>query len=63
MSLLDTSIEFLKGVGPSRAALLRKELQIYTFRDLLHYYPFRYIDKSKIFNISDIASRTPDFST
>lgn len=54
--LLDTKIEFLKGVGPSRAELLQQELGIYTFGQLLEYYPFRYIDKSKVYQIADINS-------
>lgn len=54
--ILDTKIEFLKGVGPSRAELLQKELGIYTFGQLLEYYPFRYVDKSKIYTISEINS-------
>ena len=53
---LDTKIEYLKGVGPKRAEMLKKELGIFTFGQLLHHYPFRYIDKSKIYNIADIAS-------
>ena len=53
---LDTKIEFLKGVGPKRAEMLRKELGISTFGQLLLHYPFRYIDKSKVFKISDINS-------
>lgn len=52
--LLETKIEFLKGVGPQRAELLQKELGIFTFGQLLHHYPFRYIDKSKIYTISAI---------
>ena len=51
---LDTPIEYLKGVGPKRAELFRKELQIDTFGDLLQYYPFRYVDRSRIFNIREI---------
>jgi ATP-dependent DNA helicase RecG len=51
---LQTSIEFLKGVGPQRAELLRKEINIYTFNDLLNYFPFRYIDRSKYHKISDL---------
>jgi len=54
---LDTSIEYLKGVGPKRAALLKSEINIHTFDDLLQYYPFRYIDKSKIHKVAEI---TPD---
>ncbi len=49
-----TSIEFLKGVGPQRAALLNKELSISTFADLIQYYPFRYEDRTKFYNITDI---------
>ncbi len=53
-NLLDSPIEFLKGVGPQRGELLKKELRIFTFRDLLHYYPFRYIDKSEVNTIRQI---------
>lgn len=52
--LLETKIEFLKGVGPQRAELLQKEFGIFTFGQLLHHYPFRYIDKSKIYTIAEI---------
>lgn len=51
---LDREIKYLPGVGPKRAELLNKELNIYTFRDLLYTFPFRYIDKSKIYAISEI---------
>jgi len=54
--LLDTKIEFLKGVGPQRAELLKKELNIFTFGDLLAHFPFRYIDKSKVYQIKDLTS-------
>lgn len=56
MNPLDTPIEYLKGVGPARADLLKKELGIKTFGDVLLHYPFRYIDRSKIYRVSDIAS-------
>lgn len=52
---LQTSIEFLKGVGPNKAEVLQKELQIFTWEDLLKFYPFRYIDKSKFYTIAEIA--------
>ena len=55
-TFFDTSIEYLKGVGPKRAALLKAEINVHTFGDLLHYFPFRYIDKSKIHKISEISS-------
>jgi ATP-dependent DNA helicase RecG len=53
-NFFDTPIEYLKGVGPKRAELLKKELNIFTFGDLLNYYPFRYIDKSRFYKISEI---------
>lgn len=53
-NILNTSIEFLKGVGPKRADLLRSELNIYRFRDLLNYFPFRYVDRSKTVQIKEI---------
>lgn len=56
MEKLKTPIEFLKGVGPERAQLLKDELGVFTFGDLLHYYPFRYIDKSKFNEVGDILS-------
>ena len=51
---LQTPIEFLKGVGPQRAELLRQEIGVYTFNDLLNYFPFRYIDRSKYHSVSDL---------
>ncbi|HUR10887.1 MAG TPA: ATP-dependent DNA helicase RecG [Flavitalea sp.] len=51
-------MEYLKGVGPQRADLLKKELAIYTFRDLLEHYPFRHIDKTKVSLIRDISPLT-----
>ncbi len=51
---LFTSIEFLKGVGPNRASLLTKELDIRTWNDLIHHFPFRYIDKTQMYSVSDL---------
>ncbi len=56
---LSTPIEFLKGVGPAKAALLNKELGIFTFKDLLEHYPFRYVDKTKVYQISEIHEDLP----
>jgi len=53
-NILDTSIEYLKGVGPVKGELLRKELNIHTFRDLLLDFPFRYIDRTRILPIREI---------
>lgn len=52
-NLLSTKIEFLKGVGPKKAALLSKELNIKTFKDLLHFFPYRFIDKSKFYTVAE----------
>ncbi|MGB1508135.1 MAG: ATP-dependent DNA helicase RecG, partial [Crocinitomicaceae bacterium] len=52
---LSTPIEFLKGVGPQRADLLKKELNIHTFSDLLFHYPFRHIDRSMFHTIDQIT--------
>lgn len=53
--ILQTPIEYLKGVGPKRAEVLQKEFDIRTFDDLLHYFPYRHIDKSYVYHISDIV--------
>ena len=53
MNGLDMEIQFLPGVGPKRADLLKKELGVSTVGDLLRLYPFRYIDKSSIVRIAD----------
>lgn len=51
---LDTPIEYLKGIGPQKGELLKKELGIFTYRDLLWYFPFRYVDKSTFNQVKDI---------
>ena len=55
----ETKIEFLKGVGPQRAGLLNKELNIYTFGDLIQYFPFRYEDRTQIHKISELNATMP----
>ncbi|HLU90480.1 MAG TPA: ATP-dependent DNA helicase RecG [Cyclobacteriaceae bacterium] len=50
----DTKIEFLKGLGPRKAALINKELNIFTFGELIQHYPFRYEDRSKILKINQL---------
>ena len=56
---LGTPIEYLKGVGPQRGQLLRTELGLDTIGDLLRYFPFRYIDRSKFYSIADLADDMP----
>lgn len=49
-----TSITYLRGVGPSRATLLGEELKIFTYSDLVNFFPFRYIDRSKFYKIKEL---------
>jgi len=56
---LDQEIQYLSGVGPKRAELLAKELDIVTVRDMLQYYPYRYIDRTKFYKIREITSQLP----
>jgi ATP-dependent DNA helicase RecG len=56
---LDTEITFLQGVGPKRAELLNKELNIYTFRDLLYYFPFKYIDRTRFYKVKELDPELP----
>ena len=57
--LAKLDIKYLPGVGPKRADLLNKELEIHTYLDLLHYYPYKYIDRSKTYKISEIDGSMP----
>jgi ATP-dependent DNA helicase RecG len=56
---LDTPIEYLKGVGPVKAEILRNELGIKTFHDLLFYFPYRYADRSRFYKIAEITDEMP----
>ena len=56
---LDAPIEFLKGVGASRADLLKKELGISTYGDMLTFYPFRYIDRTRFYKINELNPDLP----
>lgn len=55
-NFLITPIEYLKGVGPQKAELLKKELGIYNYLDLLEYYPFRYVDRSEFHTVAELIS-------
>ena len=52
-------IKFLQGVGPQRAAMLNKELNIYSLRDLLYYFPYKYVDRSRLYYIHEIDGNMP----
>ena len=54
--MLESPIEYLKGVGPVRGNLLKTELGIYTFNDLLMHFPYRYVDKTQFHRVRDISS-------
>ncbi len=49
-----TEIQFLKGIGPKRAELLQKELEFFTFGDLITHYPYRYEDRTQVYKVSDL---------
>ncbi|RNL49607.1 ATP-dependent DNA helicase RecG [Pedobacter jejuensis] len=53
-SILNTPVEFIKGIGPNRADVLKKDLGLFTYQDILSHYPFRYIDRTKYFKINEI---------
>ncbi|HET8838135.1 MAG TPA: ATP-dependent DNA helicase RecG [Flavobacteriaceae bacterium] len=57
---LQTPIDYLKGVGPNRADLLRKELGIHTYQDLLNAFPFRYIDKTRFYKINELQRNSSE---
>ncbi len=57
--LTTRDIKFLSGVGPQKAAVLNKELQIYSLHDLLYYFPYKYVDRSRIYYIHEIDGNMP----
>ena len=52
-------IKYLQGVGPQRAAMLNKELNIFSLRDLLYYFPYKYVDRSRLYYIHEIDGNMP----
>lgn len=58
-NILDQDIKYLAGVGPERAKILNKELGIHSFGDLLEYFPYKYVDRSKIYCINELTSDMP----
>ena len=57
--ILNTEITYLPGVGPKRAELLNKELNVFTYRDLLYYFPYKYIDRTKFYKIAELDPDLP----
>lgn len=58
-SILEQDIKYLPGVGPKRKAILEKEASIATWGDLLEYYPYKYVDRSRIYRIIDLQGDLP----
>ncbi len=58
-AFFETDIKFLTGVGPKRAELLNKELNIFTYYDLLYYFPYKYIDRTKFYKVSELDPNLP----
>ena len=59
MNILQQDIQYLAGVGPQRKKMLREELGIETFGDLLEYYPYKYVDRSKVYTIRELTGDMP----
>lgn len=59
LDLSTRDIKYLLGVGPQRASLLAKELNIVSFKDLLYYFPYKYVDRSRIYTIREIDGNMP----
>ena len=59
LDLSTRDIKYLPGVGPQRASLLAKELNIVSFKDLLYYFPYKYVDRSRIYTIREIDGNMP----
>ena len=58
--LLQTPIDYLKGVGPNRADLLKKELGIHTFQDLINLFPNRYLDRTRYYKIDQLQRNSSE---
>lgn len=58
-NFLNTPIEYLKGVGPQKADVLKTELHIFTYNNLLTFYPFRYVDRTKFYKVKEINADLP----
>ena len=59
MDILSQDIMYLQGVGPRRKEILSKELGIQTYRDLLEYYPYKYVDRTKVYLLSELSADMP----
>jgi len=60
MDLMQTPLEYLTGVGPAKARLLKTEMQLKTFQDLLHFFPYRYIDRSQFHTVAALPQNNSE---
>ena len=63
MDILEQDIQYLPGVGPSRKKILGDELGIHTYGDLLNYYPYKYVDRSRIYSVHELTGDMPFVQT
>ena len=59
LDLSTRDIKFLSGVGPARAKTLNQELKIYSLQDLIYYFPYKYVDRSRIYSIAELSGSMP----
>ena len=59
MNILQTDIQYVPGIGPKRASILNTELDIFTLEDLLRYYPYRYVDRSRLYYVHEVEGSMP----
>jgi ATP-dependent DNA helicase RecG len=59
LNILQTDIQYVPGIGPQRASILNKELEIFTLEDLFRYYPYRYVDRSRLYYVHEIEGSMP----
>lgn len=59
IDLSSRDIKFVPGVGPQRAEILNKELNVFSLQDLLYYFPYKYVDRSKVYTISELSGNMP----
>lgn len=59
LDLKTRDIKYLQGVGPQRATMLNKELSVFSLHDLLYYFPYKYVDRSRLYNIREIDGNMP----
>ena len=59
MNILQTDIQYVPGIGPKRASILNSELDIFTLEDLLRYYPYRYVDRSRLYYVHEVEGSMP----